>query len=127
MLNEDWGENQGYKWLQKNGIQREDYRGGSMNGNSCKKLLKKLRKLKKEVPRRLWKFIFALEAFENVRNSCFGQVLLPCYKNDIKKFSEAYDKLQVPRTNKVHILIDHVPQFCDLTQRGLGYYSEQAR
>ena len=42
------------------------------------------------------------------------------------KFSKAYDLLGVPRTNKVHILIDHVPDFCEAKQKGLGYFSEQA-
>ena len=126
LLNENWRNNLGYKWLEKHGIQRADYRDGKMDGNSCKKLLLKLRTLRKDVPRRLWMYVTALEAFEKVRNSCFGQTLHFSFKKDIQKFAQAYDKLGVQRTNKVHILIDHVPDFCDATKVGLGHFSEQA-
>ena len=33
---------------------------------------------------------------------------------------------QLFSVNKVHILIDHVPDFCEAKQKGLGYFSEQA-
>ena len=79
------------------------------------------------VPRRLWHFIGALQAFNKVRISCFGQILSPGYKRDIANFEKAYKKLNISVTNKVHILIDHVPQFCDRVQKGLGFFSEQAR
>ena len=97
-----------------------------MNGNACKKVLLKLDSLRRHVPRRLSKFVSALEEFETVRNSCFGQELHPDYKLNIIRFSKAYDQLGVPRTNKVHILVDHVPDFCDSKGKGLGFYSEQA-
>ena len=126
-MNENWGGNKGFKLLEKYSIQREEYRDGSLNGNACKKLLLKLASIKPQVPKRLWKYISALEAFEKVRISCFSQILHSNFKEDITKFAKAYDKLDIPRTNKVHILIDHVPDFCEKHQRGLGYFSEQAR
>lgn len=127
LLNDNWGGNRAKEWLQNNGIQRQDYRNGELNGNACKKILKKLRNLKSQVPKRLWKYIFALEDFEKVRQSCFGHELKPRFKRDIENFRKSYEKLGVDMTNKIHILVHHVPQFCDEMQVGLGFFSEQAR
>ena len=127
LLNQNWGDNQGYKWLERNNIQREDYRNCQMNGNACKNLLEKLDKLRSQIPRRLGKYVEALSLFNEVRKSCFGQELLPSFKLDIARFRKAYEKLGVPFTNKVHVLVEHVPVFCDQMQKGLGYFSEQAR
>ena len=127
MLNQNWGDNKGLKWLEKNNIQREDYRNGQLNGNACKKLLENLNKLRSQLPRKLRKYVNALDAFNNVRKSCFGQTLEPDFKTNILLFQQAYDCLGVPYTNKVHVLIDHVPYFCDLKKKGLGFFSEQAR
>ena len=127
LLNQNWGNNNGLKWLEDNGIQKQDYRNGELNGNACKKLLQKLQKLKSQTPRRLHKYVNALKAFEKVRTSCFGQILHPDYKLNIELFHQAYKDLGVPLINKAHILVAHVPQFCELHQRGLGYFSEQAR
>ncbi|PAA56542.1 hypothetical protein BOX15_Mlig006248g1 [Macrostomum lignano] len=38
-LNEAWGEDRGFAWLQSYGIVRAGYRGGTMEGNACRKLL----------------------------------------------------------------------------------------
>ena len=127
LLVENWGESLAKKWLKDNSIQREDYRNGQLNGNACKKLLEKLENLRSQVPRRLGKYIEALSLFNDVRKSCFGQDLLPSFKLDIERFKKAYERLGVPFTNKVHVLVEHVPEFCDQTKRGLGFYSEQAR
>ena len=115
------------KWLHDNNIQRENYRNGQLNGNSCKMLLSKLDKLRSRVPRRLGKFVEALVMFDEVRKSCFGQTLLPSFKLDIERFRKAYERLGAPFTNKIHVLLAHVPEFCEKTQKGLGYFSEQAR
>ena len=127
VLNQNWGKNRGYKWLEKNSIQRIEYRNGQMNGNDCKKLLQKLSKLKSQLPRRLWKFVTALEKFNKVRLSCFSQELLPSFKQDIMEFKKAYEKLNIPMTNKVHVLVAHVADFCEKKNKGLGFFSEQAR
>ena len=127
LLNEKWGENRGYQWLEENNIQRTDYRQGQMNGNACKDLLQKLSLLRSRVPKRLLPYIAALEDFNKVRISCFGQVLSSTYKADIKAFEKSYKKLGAPMTNKIHVLVAHVTQFCEKHGKGLGFYSEQAR
>ena len=127
VLNEEWGNDLAYEFLEEFSIQKKDYRDGNMNGNACKKLLGKLSILKRRVPRKLRKYVEALGAFEKVRQSCFGQDLLPSYRADIQDFREAYEKLNIAMTNKVHVLVDHVADFCEKHQKGLGFFSEQAR
>ena len=127
LLNDSWGGNRGGEWLQKNHIQKQNYRNGELDGNACKKILLKLKQLRSQVPRRLSRFVEALDSFNYVREACFGQELDPNFKIYIANFEKAYKKLNVPMTNKVHVLVAHVPDFCERKGRGLGYYSEQAR
>ena len=127
LLNQNWGNNRGYDWLQANNIMKTDYRNGQMDGNNCKMLLEKLHLLKTQVPKRLQKYVAALEMFNLVRISCFGQELIPGYEKHIVNFKKAYEKLGVPMTNKVHVLVAHVADFCKKTGKGLGFFSEQAR
>ena len=82
----------------------------------------------------------ALRAFGKVSHSCFSMELIGDWENDIRSFSEAwkslvsyYDQYEVnegqPKimyTEKVHVLIHHVPQFCLKFGSGLGVWSEQA-
>ena len=126
-MNENWGENRGGAWLEKNNIQKQNYRNGELDGNACKKILLKLDQLRSQVPRRLARFVDALEAFNKVREACFSQELDPGFKIYISNFEKAYKKLGVPMTNKVHILVAHVPDFCERNGMGLGFFSEQAR
>lgn len=44
----------------------------------------------------------------------------------VLKFREAYSKLELSITPKLHCLFVHVPEFCLKMKKGLGYYSEQA-
>ena len=43
------------------------------------------------------------------------------------EFKKAYEKLNIPMTNKVHVLVAHVADFCEKKNKGLGFFSEQAR
>ena len=68
-----------------------------------------------------------LDAFNEVRKSCFGQTCDPNYKEHIKKFAHAYLELKINITPKVHCVIVHIPQFLDKHPgQGLGKFSEQA-
>ena len=135
-LNTKWGDNRGIKWANSQGIRLKPYRGGSLEGNQCTKLLKpkKLEDLKSKVPDELKKFVYALQKFDLVRQSCFGQELTFNYKSTIEEFKKAYLSLGISITPKVHAIIgtktgpleSHVIAFCDLKGKGLGYYSEQA-
>ena len=69
----------------------------------------------------------ALDAFNKVRKSCFGQTCSATYKADIEDFAYAWLDLRTPIIVKVHCVCVHVPQFLELHPgKGLGWWSEQA-
>ena len=86
--------------------------------------MKNLDDLAENIPLELLPYVDALSAFDNVRKACFGQELLDSYEEDIIFFKEAWLKLDIDMFLKVHILFDHVPEFCK-RNGALGYYSEQ--
>ena len=105
-LNEAWGNDRLNQWLEENGIKRESYYGGTMNGNACNRLLKKIRKLRPKLPKRLQKFVTTLEVFDKVKKGCFSSKgVSSTYRRDIEKFAKLYDSLAISYTPKVHILI----------------------
>ena len=73
MLNDQWSAVSGvkdrlYVWLEKNNVQRQDYRDRSLNGPSCKLFLeKKLDALKRELPRSLRDYVEVFKAFDKVK------------------------------------------------------------
>ena len=138
LLNDKWSkisgvENRAYKWCDENNIHRLEYRGKDLNGPACKLLLdKKLQRLRLDLPRCLRHFVLVFRAFDQVRSSCFSEELIPSYKNDIINFGNLYCDLKTAENKpvaiipKIHILLDHVPEFCESRNRGLGFYNEQA-
>ena len=85
-----------------------------MNGNACNKLLKKkLHLLRRKVPKKHLKFVTVLESFNKVKKSCFGKTLSSTTRRDIEKFAKLYAQLNISYIPKVHILVDHVADFCD--------------
>ena len=98
-----------------------------LNGNAAKKVLEKLDDLESKVPDHLQIFVVALRAFDAVRKACFGQVLDPSYLMAIENFRIAYLALGIKITPKVHIVLEHVGEFCERHGQGLGFFSEQAR
>lgn len=128
-LNKLWGNNLAYAWAKSRNIIRAEYRGGGLEGNQCRKLLEALEDLantlRQERPDLLG-YPEALYMFNKVRKSCFGQDLVLSYKADIANFREAYLALGIPITPKVHIVLNHIIDFCESRGKGLGAYSEQA-
>ena len=70
--------------------------------------------------------IRSLRAFNKVRKSCFGEDLGKSYVDDLHEFKEEYIKTGMSITTKIHIIFEHVEDFCTEHQKGLGHYSEQA-
>ena len=58
--------------------------------------------------------------------ACYGYELAVDYVTKIKKFSRAYLDLGINLTPKVHTVMHHVQEFCALTGRGFGPWSEEA-
>ena len=79
----------------------------------------------KILPRKLKWFGLALKAFNEVRLACFGQKLDPDFKEKIAKFKSAFEKLEMGIFPKMHIVFDHIGDFCD-DHGPLGPYAEQS-
>lgn len=144
-LNEIWSEVSGvedklYVWLEgdESGlyIKRNDHRK-AMDGPECKKVLDNLGKLERDLPfnlnASLSVYLTAFRAFNDVRHSCFSNQLIGDYGGYIKYFHSVCLRLRnsqgepINLINKMHILFEHVEMYCSLTQKGLGFVSEQAK
>ena len=99
-----------------------------MNGNACRDLLNHLDELEILLPQDLIVFVTALRAFKKVKDNCFGQTIQnkAILQEQIMDFRVAYLDLGIEISTKVHILVDHVYDFCIQKDKGLGYFSEQA-
>ena len=99
-----------------------------VKGPSCEKILveKNLEKLRKALPEDLEVYADTLKAFSKVKSDCFGQDLKPGYEQNIDAFSALFDELKISETPKIHYIKRHVKEFCQMTRKALGQYSEQA-
>lgn len=57
---------------------------------------------------------------------CFSFDLIPSFEDDLDKFTECWEKMNLPKSSKYHITKFHVKEFCKTTGRGLGSHNEQA-
>ena len=89
-----------------------------------------------DLPGELYSFLECLKCLRDVKDACFGMKVHPSYEDFISKFKESFIKLStecqekfgvdLSVTWKIHIIINHVPQFLRLIpQHGLGVYAEQ--
>ena len=113
-------------WLKRSNVQQSSYHGGTLQGNSCKRLLEKLDILESMCPLECLPFLAALKAFKEVVASCFGLTLKPDYIEEIRSFRSRYLDLEINVTPKVHAVFFHITEFCEKHGVGLGIYSEQA-
>ena len=122
-LNKVWPESE--EWLQACFVKRSEYHGGSFEGNDCRKLFKKIDALKRLCPPKLSHFVDAFTSFNEVVKSCYGSELDPSYKQKIHNFQKDFLTLKVSVTPKVHAVFFHISEFCEITNMGLGPWSEQ--
>ena len=107
--------------LKRCNVKREDYHGGSFNGNSSRKLLKNVDRLEAlNPPQNVQKFITTFKSFNAVVAACYGSELDADYLQKIQIFAADYHCLGVSVTPKIHAVIYHISEFCELTGRGLG-------
>ena len=123
-LHKRW--NFAYTWAANEGIVRENYHGGQMEGRMCDKLLTKAHVLEERLPEDLKKFARAMSHFKNVMIACFGDELKPNFLVAIEIFRTSYMSLGINVTPKVHAVFDHVGEFCARKNCGLSKYAEQA-
>ena len=116
-------------WLSSLNVVHEPYHGFCLEGNEVSKVLKKLTTLEQRLPDELEPFLTCMEDFDKVVQSCFGFTLADDYKSSISlltsSFSALHEKFNVSESVKLHIIMNHVAQFIDLTGNPLGQYSEQ--
>ena len=83
-------------------------------GNQCNAILNNIEKLKQFVSEKYVAFIETFEAMNEVKKSCFGYKLEADFYKKIKTFELKWTVLKIKHKvsviNKVHFLIEHVPQ-----------------
>lgn len=115
------------KWAALCNVQRTASCGRfSFAGNASKTLLEKVDILRSFCEIGCVKYVQCFQDFQRVVKSCFSNELNDDYKNNIEKFQRSYLDLNISITPKVHAVFFHVSHFCEKTNRGLGFYSEQA-
>ena len=117
-------------WLKSKHIVLEPYHGGhTLEGNECNKVLGNIESLAEVLPSSFSAFMFTLESFRDVVSSCFGFLLDPFFRDVLAKFKVNFMALhrefKVSVTNKIHIILTHVQEFCEMTDKALGEFSEQ--
>ena len=79
------------EWIRRLHIKREEYHGGSFNGNDCHKLLKNTNILEQIAPSPSVKVkacVDAFKAFNGVVTSCYNNVLSSDYQQNINQFKK---------------------------------------
>lgn len=113
-------------WASRFHVKEVGYHGGGFIGGDCNKLLKNVDTLEQMCPLSIFPYVKVLRKFRSVVEACYGHELSPTMDYDISTFSMAYKELEISITPKLHIVFDHVPQYCKAKGSGLGVYSEQA-
>ncbi len=117
------------EWSDKLFLKRAEYHGLQFDGNSSRKLLKNVALLKEIAPstnKKVFDYVHAFEAFNEVVKACYSRKLAPNYMQKITDFRTAYKKLSISITPKIHAIFHHISEFCEIVKMGLGPYSEQA-
>ena len=121
-------------WMAQLGITRPKLHSGEFNGNMCRKILCNTDSLRciidgeelEESISYLSRFVEALDAFNDIRISCFGAYLTDDIECKIHRFRECYLRLNVSVSTSVHIVFNHLIQFVKFYKSSLGAFSEQA-
>lgn len=118
--------NEALAWAKSCNVEKSVTQAGAgFNGNACKKLLDRLDVLRASCPIGCLKFVKALDDFQSVVKSCFGQHLDPNFEISLLNFKDSFLDLNVSVTPKIHAVFYHVGDFCRKHQKALGFYSEQ--
>lgn len=124
-------------WILKLGLVRPQLHSGEFTGNMCKKLLSNVATLRCLIENTvdeissatkilLLYFADTFAALNEIRVACFGQQLETGFESKITHFTECYMKLNISVTTAVHVLFNHLIEFCNFFHSSLGIYSEQA-
>ena len=109
-------------WLSSINIAFQPMHGLQLAGNECRKMLKPTANGLSEV---VQPYADLFIQFDKVVKSCFGNELIPDYKEHIETFAKMYTELGLSvRATKFHILCHHIIPFCELKGHGLGVLNE---
>ena len=90
-------------------------------------MLQNLDSLEILAPKECKIFITALRKFNDVKESCMGNKLLPSWEYDIEEFKNSYavlvEKHEKSVFNKIHMVVDHFPQIIKRKKQPLGIFS----
>ena len=125
-------------FVQREGVKRSKRRFGStFQVNQASKLLKVISNLRQDammlplhVAVKVYAVIRAMEMFHDVQQSCFGNELLPGYKERISMFCQQYRTLPIAKLPpKFHCVETHIVDFLERHgdgKTGLAVWSKQA-
>ena len=91
-------------------------------GNDCNKLLNSIDIWDSMSCLGICKYVEVLRKLKKVVDGCFSVILDPKFKEFIKSFKLSYIALKIPITPKIHIIFEHVEEFCEYSQQGILYY-----
>lgn len=100
--------------------------GGTFKGSDARVLLKSVDLLESVCTLHCLPFISTLRSLSCVVQSCFGNTFDSNYEKDIEKFKSDYLALEIQVTPKIHCVFYHVGEFCNISKKGLEFFSEQA-
>lgn len=113
------------EWAQKCNVERE----ALSRHNSCRKLLRNvdfLEELCSIKQPQCVVFVKAFRTFNIVVSACFGMDLDPNYVQYIDAFRQCYHDTGVRITPKIHVIFQHIEDFCTPRKQRLGFWNEQA-
>jgi len=119
-------------WLSSINIAFQPMHGLQLAGNECRKMLKpkNVNVLMQQATENgvfevVQPYADLFIQFDKVVKSCFGNELIPDYKEHIETFAKMYTELGLSvRATKFHILCHHIIPFCELKGHGLGVLNE---
>ena len=71
-------------------------------------------------------FVATFRSLNLVVHSCFGNALKLDFEKHIQKFKSDYLALDLPVTPKIHCIFYYIAEFCKMSNKGPGFYNEQA-
>ena len=100
-LNKRWAERHNiedpvWHFCDEHNIKKITYRGKSLEGPSCEKLLKNLHLLDRRVPPRLRTFVSALFTFDALKKSCFSDKVQEDFEVQLRSFKWNFELLSFP-------------------------------
>ena len=95
---EDISPNIAIQWLRESHVQKDQYHGGTFNGNNARLLLKNTDKLRSIATLDVLPLVSAFKSFDKVVSSCFGKSLHEDFSKHIDEFRNDLASLNIPIT-----------------------------